>query len=1141
MDIGLAHAATTLESRFVELDSPVLLSGVQAMVRLLLEKSRLDRAAGHRTAGLVSGYRGSPLGGLDQELWRRQKLLTAHDVRFQPGVNEDLAATMLWGAQQIDAFPGKKFEGVFGLWYGKGPGVDRSGDALRCANMLGTSPLGGVLAIAGDDHGAQSSTYPHQTEQLFQGWMIPVLNPASVQDILDFGLAGIALSRYSGLWVALKTTAETAEQAATVVIPSERRFALPTDARPVDHPIGYDLSLSFPADRFVLERRVLMERLPAVAAWARVNHLDRVVFGGSAAPLGLVTVGRAHMDTMHALRRLGLEAHPQIALYKAGVSWPLETEGLRAFARGKRAILVIEEKRSFVEAQIRDALYNLPADSRPEIAGKEDVRGAPLLSPLLELSPESVAAALARFLSSVGLQVPEPPEYPHPERPGGLLRRIPAFCAGCPHGTSTRLPDGSFATAGIGCHFMALDHGDATRTFTHMGGEGVTWVGLAPFTETPHVFANIGDGTYTHSGILAIRQAVAAKARITYKILYNDAVAMTGGQPAEGGFTVPEMAAQVHAEGVRRIAVVADEVGRLPPPSALPPGTSRHVRTELDAVQRELREYDGVSVLIYDQICATEKRRRRKRGKMAEATQSVIINEQVCENCGDCSVQSSCIAIEPVETALGRKRRINPTACNVDLSCLKGFCPSFVTVAGAPRAPDADPRWEAREGELASDLPEPKLPGRTPWRALFAGIGGGGIVTSGAILAMAAHLEGRQVRTLDFTGLAQKNGTVVAHVQIGDPGDLDVVRIPLGEADVMLAADLAVGSGPGVLERCARHCAVIGNLDLAATADFKFDPRLRIDAGLHRRTIERATAAEISTYLHAVRLAEKLFGNAQAMNTLLLGLAWQRGLIPVGEAAILRAIELNAAAVAVNKRAFLWGRILANRPELADEVLLNAIEEPPATLEALIEDRAARLVDYQDAAYAAEYRKFIAEVMDREAATLGCAGRLSWAVAEGLYRAMAHKDEYEVARLHAEAKYGERPAFHLAPPLITGSDPATGRRRKIAIPGWLALPLFRVLRHGKRFRGTAWDIFGRQPERRWERELIQQYKSDIRIALRVLGPGTLPSAVELAEIPDLIRGFGPVKEANRAKAVARRDQLLTELQRSQAVMPVATE
>ena len=594
----------------------------------------------------------------------------------------------------------------------------------------------------------------------------------------------------------------------------------------------------------------------------------------------------------------------------------------------------------------------------------------------MELSPEIVATGLAAFLRSAGLNVGDPPAPRMPERPPGLLRRIPAFCAGCPHGTSTRLPEGSFATAGIGCHFMALDESDQTRTFTQMGGEGAPFVGMAPFTDTPHVFANMGDGTYTHSGIMAIRQAVAAGTRITYKLLVNDAVAMTGGQPAEGNFTVAQYAAQVAAEGVARIAVVADEEDRLPPASALPAGTTRHVRAELDAVQRELREYDGVSVLIYDQVCATEKRRRRKRGKMAQPEQSVVINEQVCENCGDCSVQSSCIAIEPVETSLGRKRRINPTSCNVDLSCLKGFCPSFVTVAGPPRAPDADPHWQAREGELSAGLPQPNIPTTVrPWRALFAGIGGGGIVTSGAILAMAAHLEGKVVRTLDYTGLAQKNGTVVAHVQIADDeASLDVVRIPLGTADVMIAADLAVAAGPGVLERNASSAAVIGNLDLAATAAFKHDANLLIDAVLHRRTIERATNAGASTYLHAVRLAEHLFGNAQAMNTMLLGLAWQRGLIPVGEAAILRAIELNGAAVSLNRRAFLWGRILAEQPALEDEILVHTLEAPPATLDALIEARAAALVAYQNTRLANRYRALVNEVIARETQVFGRGG-----------------------------------------------------------------------------------------------------------------------------------------------------------------------
>ena len=1140
MDIGLGHAAATLESRFTDLDTPVLLSGIQALLRTLLEQARLDRQVGIKTGGLISGYRGSPLGGLDREAWHRQAILAAQDIRFQPGVNEDLAATMLYGTQQLDAFPGKRVDGVFGMWYGKGPGVDRAGDALHCGNFIGTARHGGVLAVAGDDHGAHSSTYPHQTEHVFQGVFIPVLNPASVADILELGLAGIALSRFSGLWIALKTTAETAEQAATLIVPSARSFIAPDLVLP-PHGLNYDPHLRFPADRAELERRVVMERIPAALAWARANRIDRRVFGDDDAPIGIVTVGRAHADTMHALRMLDLQGHAQIALYKVAMTWPLETEGLRAFARGKRAILVVEEKRSFVESQIRDALYNLPADQRPEISGKTDASGAPLLSPLMELSPEIVAAGLAGFLRSAGLNAQDPPAAHMPERPPGLLRRIPAFCAGCPHGTSTRLPEGSFATAGIGCHFMALDESDQTRTFTQMGGEGAPFVGMAPFTEVPHVFANMGDGTYTHSGVMAIRQAVAAGTRITYKLLVNDAVAMTGGQPAEGNYSVAQYAAQVAAEGVGRIAVVADDDDRLPPAASLPSGATRHVRSELDAVQRELRGYDGVSVLIYDQVCATEKRRRRKRGKMAEPVQSVVINEAVCENCGDCSAQSSCIAIEPVETALGRKRRINPTSCNVDLSCLKGFCPSFVTVAGPPRAPDADPRWQAREREFSAALKQPQLPSpQKGWRALFAGIGGGGIVTSGAILAMAAHLEGKVVRTLDFTGLAQKNGTVVAHVQIADDESaLDVVRIPLGAADVMIAADLAVAAGLGVLERNARTAAVIGNLDLAATAAFKHDANLLIDAVLHRRTIERVTDAGASAYLHAVGLAERLFGNAQAMNTMLLGLAWQRGLIPVGEAAILRAIELNGAAVSLNRRAFLWGRILAERPALEDEILVHTVETPPAEIGALIKARAAALVAYQDERLANRYQALMYEVMSGEIRTLGSPGRLTRAAAEGLYRVMAYKDEYEVARLHSTATYGERPRFHLSPPLITGIDPATGRRRKIALPGWLALPLFRVLRHGKHLRGTALDLFGRQQERRMERALMQQYAGDLHTVVAALRPERLDVAVAIAQLPDTIRGFGPVKEANRVKAEEQRRTLLARL--TAEPVPVAAE
>jgi indolepyruvate ferredoxin oxidoreductase len=918
----------------------------------------------------------------------------------------------------------------------------------------------------------------------------------------------------------MKTTAETMEQASTAVVHSDRTFATPDFPLP-PHGLNFDHTLHFPGDRAELERRMIEERMPAALAWARANRIDRLITGTADATFGLVTIGKAHEDTMHALHRLGLDRHPQLAVYKVGMTWPLETQGLRDFARGKRAILVIEEKRGFVESQIRDALYHLPADERPDVSGKTMPSGAPLLSALMELSPESVAGGLATFLGQAGMNLPAPPAPMAVDRPDGLLRRIPAFCAGCPHATSTKLPDGSVASAGIGCHFMAMDDGPGTRTFTHMGGEGAPFVGLSSFTEMKHMFANLGDGTYQHSGSLAIRQAVAAKARITYKLLYNDAVAMTGGQPTEGAPTVPMIAAQLAAEGVKRIAIVADEAERLPAASALPSGVTRHTRDELDTVQKSLRDFEGgPSVLIYDQVCATEKRRRRKRGTMAQPTRHVVINESVCENCGDCSVQSGCIAIEPVETKLGRKRRINPTSCNVDLSCLKGFCPSFVTVDG---------------------LPLPTLPPLGVWRGLFAGIGGGGIVTSGAILAMAAHLEGRAVKTLDFTGLAQKNGAVVAHVQIAaEESDLDVVRIPLGTADLMLAADLAVACQAGVLERNAKSAVVIGNMDLAATAEFKRDALLSIDAQRHRRTIEKVTNAGESVWLHGVALAERLFGNAQAMNTMLLGLAWQRGLVPVTDASLMRAIELNGAAVKLNNRAFLWGRILAEHPDLITQILDGAANSAPTDLDPIIAARAQALTDYQSARYASRYRKLVQAVVDRETAVFGAPGRLSRAAAEGLHRVMAYKDEYEVARLHAATTYGAKPIFHMSPPLIAGHDEATGKRAKIAIPGTVALPLFRVLRHGKALRGTPLDPFGYQSERRWERALIAQYTADLRAAMDTLRPETLDTAVALAELPDQIRGFGHVKEANRVKAEERRALLLQRLA-NPAVMALAAE
>jgi indolepyruvate ferredoxin oxidoreductase len=1145
MDIGVPSprppSGRTLESRYAEYDRPVLLTGIQALVRVLLEQARRDRAAGHTTAGLVSGYRGSPLGGLDQELWRRASLIEQHGIRFQPGLNEDLAATMVWGAQQLDAFPGKRVEGVFGLWYGKGPGVDRSGDPFRAANMLGTSAMGGVLAVAGDDHGAQSSVYPHQTDHVFHGVMMPVLAPAGVQDILDFGLAGYAMSRFSGLWVAMKLTSETAEQGATVTVarPGDPASQFYAPRRAAGGPtLNYDPSLVFPRDRAELERRLLEAKIPAALAWARENRIDRLIAAGDAAPLGLVTVGKAHADAVHALRQLGLEGDPRIAVYKVGLTWPIEAAGLRDFARGKRVLLVVEEKRSLVEAQLRDALYNLPADARPAIIGKAALDGSALLPAVMEIAPEHVAAAIAGTLRTLGLAAPEPPHFEPPAPTEGTLTRTAAFCAGCPHATSTRIPDGSYANAGIGCHFLAMGEDDVTRTFSQMGGEGAGWAGMAPFTDVPHMFINLGDGTYQHSGSLAIRQAVAAGTNATYKILFNDAVAMTGGQPAESGFGVTQIAAQVAAEGVAKIAIVADDVARLPPASRLPPGVTRHGRDELDAVQKTMRETPGTTVIIYDQVCATEKRRRRKRGTLAQPEISVRINPQVCENCGDCSTQSGCIAIEPIDTALGRKRRINPTSCNVDLSCLKGFCPSFVTIDGPPRAPAIDRTWQAREAALGAALPPPSttLGPQTgaPWRGLFAGIGGGGIVTAGAIVAQAAHLEGCVVSTLDFTGMAQKNGAVVSHVQIGRQAQLDVVRIPAAQADVMIAADLAVAAGPDVISRVRPGGAVVGNVDLAATAAFKHDATLPIDAALHRRAIERQARGNGHVWLHGEKLAERLFGNAQAMNTMLLGVAWQNGLLPVGEASLMQAIELNGAALEMNRRAFLWGRILAAQPALADDILADLpAQSPPAALEALIEQRAAYLAEYQNTGWARLYRARVAAAVAAETQALGRAGRFARAAAEGWFRVMSYKDEYEVARLHAQAGTGSdaRVRFHMAPPLITRRDAATGRRRKIAVPGWLALPLFRVLRHGKHLRGTALDVFGRQEDRRMERAMIDAYAADIARAIAALRPETVDAAAALADWPDLVRGFGPVKLGHRRRAEEVRTGLLAALDR----------
>ncbi len=1031
------------------------LTGIQALVRLPMMQRRLDRRAGLNTAGLVSGYRGSPLGAYDQQLWRASKLLEAHDIVFQPGLNEDLAATALWGAQMHKAYGPTRAEGVFGIWYGKGPGVDRTGDVFRNANILGTSALGGVLAVAGDDHAAQSSMFPHQTDGIFQSVSMPVIQPGSIPEVLSLGLAGFALSRFSGLWVGMKTVAEVVESAGAFDLPDPYpAFVAPGGFAVPAHGLNWDPRVAWPAQRGELERRLIEERLPAALAWARANRLDRKVAGGEGG-LGLVTVGKAHQDLMQALSDLGLDEGRLKALgvgvYKVAMSWPLETEGLRAFAEGRSELLVFEEKRSGVEAQARDAFYHSPADRRARITGKRDEAGAPLLPEVSEFTPLMVArvvvARLLRLAEVDGLadrlhalesRVSTSIVAPFPARK-------PYFCSGCPHNTSTVTPDGSIAGGGIGCHVMALSLPERkTSVFSQMGGEGAQWIGAAPFSERGHIFQNLGDGTYQHSGLLAIRAAVAAKTNVTYKILYNDAVAMTGGQPAEGVIDPARISRQLAAEGVERIALVSDTPERWTGAAGLAPGVDVRGREDLDAVQRELREVAGVTALIYEQTCAAEKRRRRKKGEHPDPPKRLFINSRVCEGCGDCSVQSNCIAVEPLETEFGRKRKINQSACNKDFSCVKGFCPSFVEIeAPALRKPDAA-RLKAFEAERFAALP-PAEPARLEgvYNVYVAGIGGAGVLTIGALLGIAAHLEGKAATVLDFTGLAQKNGAVVSQVRLAaTPDAISAVRVGPAEADFLLATDMVVAAQSDALSRLGQgRTRAILNLDETPTADVVRQRDMVLPGRGMRETIGRRLAKG-GLSLHATQIAQGLFGDTVAANVMMLGAAWQKGLLPLSAEAILRAVELNGAAVEMNTRAFAWGRLaaldLAEVERMAG--LSPAAAEAPQTLDALITRRAEDLAAYQDAAYARRYLDLVetARAAGRQAHD-GEEG-FARAVAQTAYRLMAYKDEYEVARLYAAPEFKaalesqfsarERTSVWLSPPVLSRIDPVTGRPAK---------------------------------------------------------------------------------------------------------------
>ena len=1128
-----------LEERYSSGTDAFYLTGLQALVKLLLLQSESDARSGLNTAGFVSGYRGSPLAGLDQELWRAKPFLEQARVHFQPGLNEDLAATSIWGTQQVNLFPGSRHDGVFGLWYGKGPGVDRSGDVFKHANNAGTARFGGVLVVPGDDHICKSSTLPQQSEYSFMAARIPVLNPSDLKDLLKLGLKGYALSRYSGCWIALKLTEEHADASQTVQIPDFPKIVLPEFELP-----GGGVHIRWPDAPMDQEIRLHNHKIPAALAFARANGLNRLVIDSPKPRLGIVSTGKAYLDVRQALDELGIDRRRAselgIRLFKVGMSWPLESGQIGEFAAGLEEVLVVEEKRGVIEDQLKEQLYNRSGAARPRILGKLDEHRNPFLSAVEEFTPASVATAIARRLLRLGPDDGIARHLPRLEREVRALQavadapsRLPHFCSGCPHNTSTRVPDDSIAVGGIGCHYMAIWMDDRdTKTFTQMGGEGAAWIGQAPFTDTPHVFQNLGDGTYAHSGLLAVRAAIAAGVNMTYKILYNDAVAMTGGQPVEGGMTVDRIARQLAAEGVGRIVVVSDETQGYPR-KGLPDGVTVHHRRELDRIQRELREHRGVSALIYDQTCAAELRRRRRRGEAEDPDRWVAINPLVCEGCGDCNAVSNCLSVIPLETEFGRKRAINQSACNKDFSCIGGFCPSFVTLEGVkPRKPSPG----------LDSMPELAAPIRvenSPFNVLIAGIGGTGVGTVAAILGMAAHLEGRRVMALDQTGLAQKFGAVVSHVRIGaSAASLRCAQIPTGKVDLLLGADLVVASGRDVLARLdADRTRAVVNTHEEMPAAFIHNPDYEFVEATMLASLAKATRSSDPVVVDATGLATALLGDAIAANLFLLGAAFQRGLLPVSEAAIVRAIELNRVAVEQNVHAFTWGRHAVVDPA---EVRRRAgpIGEPErlsSNLDEIIERRTAFLTSYQNAALARRYREWVKRIRRAERGIRRDSDGLTETVARQYFKLLAYKDEYEVARLFAQTGFlsetrgkfdgSARLTFHLSPPLIARTDPATGRPRKFAVGAWI-LPLFGLLARLRWLRGTPLDVFGYSRERRAERRLIAEYETILSRILAELDESRLDLAMELAGLPEGIRGYGPVKAASIERTKALENGLL---------------
>ncbi len=1140
----------SLDDKYDLTQSHVLVTGYQALIRACLMQHERDRRGGLDTAGYVTGYRGSPLGGLDQQFMRAARQIAAANIKFQPGINEELAATALWGSQQTELRGEGKFDGVFGMWYGKGPGVDRSGDVFRHANLAGTSKNGGVLALMGDDHTAESSTTAHQSEFHFVDVMMPILNPAGVQEIVDYALYGWAMSRFTGTWTALKCMHETVESTGVVDGGLDRvNIITPADFRMPDGGLNIRLVDTILGQ----EARLHDFKRDAMLAFVHANKLNRLITSGGRNPkIGIITTGKAYLDVRQAFDELGIDEVKcndlGLRLFKVGCVWPLPRQELADFAKGLDLIIVVEEKRSLIEVQVREELYGTA--NQPVCIGKKDEQGNWLFPVKGALDPNDVAICIGERLLRYGTNeelAANVARLKSAQRAlsetSDVAQRVPYFCSGCPHNTSTRVPEGSRAYAGIGCHYMAQWMERKTLGFTQMGGEGANWIGEAPFSKRDHVFQNLGDGTYNHSGYLAIRAAIASGVSMTYKILFNDAVAMTGGQANDGGLTVPQIAAQVAAEGAARVVVVTDEPWKYAKDTEWPRGLTIHHREELDAIQRELATVPGVSVLIYDQTCAAEKRRRRKRGAFPDPDKRVVINDLVCEGCGDCGVKSNCVSVQPLETEWGRKRTIDQSSCNKDYSCVNGFCPSFVTVHGA----------KLKKGESVAEpdnwtaLPAPSVPLiNHPYGVIVTGIGGTGIITIGAIVGMAAHLEGKGVGVIDMAGVAQKGGAVYSHIRIANtPDEIHAIRVAAGGADLVLGGDILVAGAKMVLGAMkAGSTRVIVNTAEFLPGDFTRNTEFSLPTERLKRAITGHAGRERCHFVDAGRLATALLGNSIGANMFMLGYAYQLGALPLSAEAIERAIEMNGEAVPMNISAFRYGRRAAVDPKA-----LEALIEPrpqqqndsvrlSQSFAETVERRAAFLTGYQNENYARRYRNLVERVRTVEAEKAPGQCGLAEAVARYLFKLMAYKDEYEVARLYSETSFLDRVKsnfdgdrlrfeFHLAPPLLARRDPQTGEPKKMSFGPWM-LKVFAALAKLKFLRGTMFDPFGYAAERKMERRLVADYEILLGEIIEQLTPNNHRIAVELAMIPEKIRGFGPVKQrhlvAAKAEQAALREQ-----------------